>query len=314
MARVTKKRFTPEINRELAKLNVKDNIFNFLFIGMDWGIIALSMAFGIYFNNIPSYLLAIILIGSRMRALENLLHNGSHGMLFAHPKLNNCLTRLFCAYPIFLSFNLYKQSHMDHHRWLGDYEMDPDLIRYRKLGIDKMPFSKSKTVWTLIKIFGLVGIPKYVYGSIASTLLHRDRNNELLPRLIFLVAANGLFIYAMSVEIWIKFWLIPYFTTFQMIRFLAEISEHGGLYGRTDQEIGLARNNTDHLMSFFIYPHSDNYHLTHHLFPAIAHHKMRAAHQIMMQDEDYRKANMCHGYFVNGSKEVNTTFAQLSTG
>lgn len=311
MARATKKRFAQDINNDLYKLRIKNNYSNIFYIGMDWAIIVGSIIAACNSNSWIVYFTAIFLIGSRMRALENLLHNGSHGMLFANPTVNNLATKLFCAYPIFLSFNLYKDSHMDHHRWLGDKDKDPDYLRYQKLGIDQLPFTKQKMYLNLLRMFLLVGIPKYVYGTVANTLLHKDRNNELAARIIFLVSIGALISIFFSYTVIVKFWLVPYFTTFQIIRYLAEISEHGGLYGRSDKEVALARNNTATFMSFFIYPHNDNYHLIHHLFPVITHYKMPEAHAIMLRDDEYRAAHTCHGYFFNLGNKNQCTLNEL---
>ncbi len=314
--RASKLQFSKDISTQISELYEKDNYKNIYYIGLDWSIIISSILLANKYHNLITYCIAIFLIGSRMRALENLLHNGSHGMLFANRTVNLIVTKLLCAYPIFLSYNLYRQSHMDHHRWFGNVNHDPDLIRYIKLGIDKLPYSPIHMLLTILKMFILIGIPKYVYGTISATLLHSDRNNELIQRVLYIVIVFSITSYFWSFDVVLKFWLIPYFTIFQMIRYLAEISEHGGLYGTSEREIDLARNNTDNFMSFFIYAHSDNYHLIHHLFPAVSHFNMKKAHKILLGDPEYKQAHTCHGYFFNfnflGLGKGKTTFKDLT--
>ncbi len=157
----SKLKFSKDICVRIANLYNKDNYISIYYLSMDWAIIIISILLANKYPNLTMYCIAIFFIGSRMRALENLLHIGSHRMLFANRTINLIVTKLFCAYPMFLSYNLYKDSHMDHHRWLGNIDLDPDLIRYRKLGIDKLPFSPIRMFLTILKMFSLIGIPKY---------------------------------------------------------------------------------------------------------------------------------------------------------
>lgn len=61
----------------------------------DWFVIFSSILISVTFNNILIYLVAIILIGSRMRAFDNLMHEACHRSLFTNKFWNKWITCLF---------------------------------------------------------------------------------------------------------------------------------------------------------------------------------------------------------------------------
>ncbi|HGX1333098.1 TPA: fatty acid desaturase, partial [Staphylococcus aureus] len=94
----------------------------------------------------------------------------------------------------------------------------------------------------------------------------------------------------------ILYWFIPLLTTFQIIRYWAEMAEHSGL--NNDSELTASRNTFGMPWTIFLFhPHHDNFHLVHHLFPAIPHYNLKKAHIILMKDQKYREAHHCTGFF-----------------
>ncbi|GEP85578.1 fatty acid desaturase family protein [Staphylococcus piscifermentans] len=74
--------FSREIKGELKPLMKKDNYHNIFALTLDWLVIFGSAYLSIYTESIFIYLLSIILIGSRMRAFDNLMHEACHHSLF----------------------------------------------------------------------------------------------------------------------------------------------------------------------------------------------------------------------------------------
>lgn len=285
----------------------------FIAIAIDYGYIALAITIGIIYKNLFIYLLAILIIGSRMRALENLVHEASHVNLCKKQKVNNFIGLLFCAIPIFSSLNAYRISHFKHHRYLGNYENDPDLIRYKLLGIDKLPSGKSNLIINFMKIISLYHMPKYLYGTLLTFVYDNQASKaELYIRLSCYLLASYIFTITESWYYFLIFWIIPFFTVFQIIRYFAEISEHGGLYSEKEK-IKMTRNNICHpILRFILYPHNDSYHLLHHLIPGIPFYNLKQAHQILLSDSLYRSLNHCHGYFFKTNhRALPTTLSQM---
>lgn len=117
--------FSREINRQIAELKQLDNWHGLLALLEDCELI--SVAIWLSLNFPIFYPIALVLIGSRMRALATILHESSHRTLAANPLLNDLLGYL-AAYSILQIPAAYYESHtLDHHRYLGDLNRDPDL-------------------------------------------------------------------------------------------------------------------------------------------------------------------------------------------
>jgi fatty acid desaturase len=81
-------------------------------------------------------------------------------------------------------------------------------------------------------------------------------------------------------------WVLPMLTVLQVILRLRAIAEHGAV---TDlaSPLTAARSNRTHgsaanwLGRAFLFPHHVNYHLEHHLYPAVPHYRLPAVHRAL---------------------------------
>src|SRR3990167_2344615 len=306
------KKYRPDLFRILDKLNKKSHWYNFVFLFMDYGLIFLSIAASIGFHNPFIYFISVLVIGSRMRALENLLHETSHGALFKSRFLNNTLGLFLCAFPIGSSLHAYRKSHMAHHTYLGNKEKDPDLIRYTKIGVDALPFEKNRLIARFLRVIFLRDSLMYLKNTFSSFVYVKGTPmKELGMRLCFFFIASAVILFQGWGVYFVLYWVIPFLAPLQVIRFFSEISEHGGLYRERD-EIMMTRNNLiNPVARFFIYPHGDAYHLTHHLLPAVPHYHLSRAHQILMNWDPYAKAHHCYGYFKAGLTGLPVSFGEM---
>lgn len=107
--------FSKKIKKELKPLMKKGNYHNMIYLSLDWLVILGSVSLSIYSGSILIYIISIILIGSRMRAFDNLMHEACHRSLFTNKFYNKWITCIFVAFPIFTSFTAYCNSHFQHH-------------------------------------------------------------------------------------------------------------------------------------------------------------------------------------------------------
>ncbi len=291
-----------------------DNFTNFIYLFLDYLLIALSIALSIYYGNFFVYSLAILIISSRMRALENLLHEASHRKLFKNRRLNDIAGMILCAFPVFNSFYAYRISHGQHHQHLGDIQLDPDHIRYEALKIESALSNPKAFMKKIARIIFLIDMPKFILGTIQPFMFnHETPKHEVIARAIFYFVLFSLLTYFTIWKYFILYWIVPYFSVFQMIRFLSEITEHGKLYQNTHSVYKMSRNNICHpIVAFFLYPHVDNLHLLHHLLPNVPHYVAYRLHNDLMSDPLYaKKGKHCYGYFLKRHAERPTTISDL---
>lgn len=263
-------------------------------LAFDWGLILVSWLLVVRVS--PWFApLAVLLIGCRQRALGNLLHDAGHKVLFASPKHADALSNLFLGYPLWSPVHRYRDLHGKHHTHLGVEELDPDLIHAEEdlQGTSWQLFLRHSFDWAMFKGNLVAHLPKMGGRALAMTALWWS---------VFLgalyLASDGL-----GVLVFAGLWIVSRATVFHWITTFREISDHVGL--EPGSVLGFTRN-SPHLpfLSFFIHPHQNNYHLTHHLAPRVPFHRLHAAHEIFMAVPDYARAHHCDRYFSGGRSVV----------
>ena len=68
----------------------------------------------------------VLFLGTRMRGLNNIIHECSHAT-FSVERADNAKIGKVCAALLFNSFTAYRDEHLSHHAHLGDYDHDMDL-------------------------------------------------------------------------------------------------------------------------------------------------------------------------------------------
>lgn len=303
-----KYRSPPEIRRVLKPLLRLNNWRGVLAVAEDYAVIGVAVYLSLL--NFYFYPLSVLFIGSRQRALTSILHESCHLTLTRNRRLNNCLGRWFAGCVVFQSHDAYRRSHVvRHHAFLGDAKRDPDYINCIETGLDAVKTPREFVHGFVLKTILLGNVPSYLKYLVANRLAAISKKpSELLGLIVtqvqifaVLQAAGGGFGY-------ILFWLVPFFTSFQIIGWLSEIAEHYRLYQRNHSTLEMTRNRFPSWWErLFVGMHGDNYHLTHHLFAGIPFWNLQQAHAILMRDPAYRAVNQCSGGIVSapaGRKSV----------
>jgi fatty acid desaturase len=226
-----------------------------------------------------------------------LAHDAAHYRLFSNRALNDLVGRLL-AIAAGLSMCTYRVVHRLHHNHLYGRQ-DPDIALHggyprgkgyllRKLATDLT----GLTAWkTYSYFFGApaanteTNIAQRPLDDTAPALRRaalRDRNTVVavqiaLPLIIVTVFGwSGLLKY-------VALWVLPALTVLQAILRLRAIFEHGAPAGY-DSPLRAARTNlAGPLMRLALFPHHVNYHVEHHLFPAVPHYNLARLHAELTQ-------------------------------
>lgn len=260
-----KRQYIKEIREIARKPPAKRNIYNFI---LDIGLIASSILASTALQSFWAYTFSIIIIGSRMRGIMNLLHESSHINLAPHDKRLNKLLGQACALPLLMTRETYTKNHIKHHLHFGDSKKDPDLIRYRSVfgGIaEKNP--KQLDVWAGA-ILSFRNFLVYAYKDPIQEIVTSGWKH-FLTIAIFWSGAVVSFALLGGLKLLLLYWVIPYLTSFKVICYVTELIEHFGIYGEPN-DLDRSRNiSANKLTEFLFWPHGDNYHLAHHLFPFV---------------------------------------------
>lgn len=299
--------FSAETKQALRVLQQRNNMVNFFYIAADWALIAGAIVFSKLVGGWLSYVIAVAVIASRQRAFDNLTHEASHNSLFKSQKLNNIMCSLFTAFPLFTSFTAYKDSHFTHHRHLSE-EVDPDLKRYKLIGLDNPPHAGvTFALKHVLSPLTMLHVPLYIYGTLRSFIYSKETPLlEQLARLgywVLLVGCSIRFHFGLDL---VLYWIVPYVTILQVIRYFAEMSEHAGLMTNEDPLMKTRNVFGNRVFLKLVYPHHDHYHLIHHLFAGIPHYNLPKAHKILMKEPSYCEAKHCMGYFFSPIRGVNS--------
>jgi len=274
---------------EWVKKHSKQNLLKtFMAIFFNYLLIGLSVYCFTLFNNFTSYIIAIAIIGARQHALLILMHDGAHWRLANNKKTNDIISNLFLSYPLFVSVENYRSSHLEHHKSLNT-EFDPDYIRKRGQSDWRFPKSKNKIlVLFLLDLlgYGLIEMMKKIMRFNVSAKDGKPKKNYI--KLSFYISFFSLLLITHQLSNWVILWLIPALTLLPALLRLRSIAEHFGL--SWSEELTSSRNtNTNFLENLLLSPHNVSQHLDHHLFPSVPFYNLRLLSKRLLLIQNYKK-------------------------
>ena len=224
-----------------------------------------------------AYLLAFVLMGRAFALLNILGHEAAHRLLFADRRTNDLLGRWGLAYPGFVPFDVYRRSHMAHHRdEMGPDE--PDLSLYAGYPVSRASM-RRKLTRDLVGISGWKNLRPLLQASAQA------RTRPLAVRILGTQAAIAVALTlggGLSEGVWWLYpvlWLGPWMTIWRVSNRLRALAEHGGMTRSDD------RRQTTHvvrqrpLARFFMVPYHTGWHLAHHVDPGVPWRNLPAFHR-----------------------------------
>ncbi len=220
-----------------------------------------------------------LFIGTRLRGLNNIVHECSHSSFSEHRDDNVAIGRV-CSALLTGCFKSYKDDHLSHHAHLGDYEHDRELAVIEQLGLHD-----PLTPRTILRHFltPLTGRHLKMYSRI--NFSGEDGRFFFWFKVALLVAMTVFTVFEPLTSVF--FVLIPLFYVFPTLNFWTDCLDHAGLVGETD-ELRASRNVLAPApLRYVFFPRNDCYHLVHHLFPQVPARHLKTAHQELSADPEY---------------------------
>lgn len=283
----------------LTQLSAAQSIFG---IAKTLGLIAAAVALAVLTWPSPWMILSVCILATTHHALFILAHEAAHYRLFANRALNEAVGR-FLGMAGGVSMCTYRVTHRLHHNHLYTAD-DPDTAihggyprgkayLWKKLGQDILGLNAWKTF-------------AYFFGSPA---INADTNQEIRPlddtspqlraaarsdRWMVLAFHVGAPLLALALGGWqvllmyAVLWMLPLVTVLQPILRVRAICEHGAVEdlsspltaARSNRSSGSALN---WLGRVVLFPHHVNYHLEHHLYPAVPHYHLPRLHRLLAE-------------------------------
>jgi len=265
------------------------NCFSIIFLHVGSAIIFTSSAlylwqFDKFYGAIAS-VFAFLFVGTRFRALANILHECTHNGFAPYYRLNSIFSHIICVV-LFYSLDSYKKHHRTHHAFTGDYEKDLEFGPIQHFLLHK-DFNRTRLFEHIHRLVTLQYIGHYIGG--VALDLKEDKFWLILRSLYILTIVFSSIYFGLGSyqSIGLMLFLIaPVFTIVPTITYIMDIIDHGGLLGNENMA-ERARNYTTKstLLNFLIFPHHDSYHLVHHMFPSMPTRDLHTCHEILLEEE-----------------------------
>lgn len=284
----------PELVKQLNRI---DPVKSALAVLHTVGVTAVLIGFGAWFWTWWAVIPAVILIATRQQAFFVLAHDAAHYRMFERRWLNDLVGR-FCGTVVGISMCSYRVVHRLHHNHL--YEpVDPDLPIHagyprgrayivRKLAKDLL----GGTAWKTYRYF--FGNPALNSATDTDTSTRNRPLDDTSPALRAAARRDRWGVLAFHVLMpvaaisagfgwqYLVLWALPLVTVLQPILRFRAICEHG-MVRDVGSPLTAARTNTGPgWVRWLIFPHHVNFHIEHHMYPAIPHYNLAAAHREMV--------------------------------
>ena len=265
-----------------------------------WLLIGATAAIALTYWSWPVAIAAVVLIGTQQHALFILSHDAAHYRLFENRGLNDLIGRI-CASAAGLSMCTYRVIHRLHHNHLYG-EQDPDIALHGGYPRGKWYLAKK----LLKDLSGLTAVKTYSYffGNPAKSIgaegaptpladtssrLRAAARSDQRCVIALQLAMPALILWLggwQALMLYLVLWVLPAVTVLQAILRLRAVCEHGAVVDLSSP-LTAARTHLPRLDAAWLlaramlFPHHVNYHVEHHLYPAVPHYNLKRLHELL---------------------------------
>ncbi len=285
--------FTPE---EWASVSRQSVWLGPVLVASAWAVIIGASALFIYAPNPLTYVLAVMLIGTRQLGLAILEHEAAHGTLHPNAKLNDWMAEWLCGGPVGGSLKRYRPYHLTHHKYTEQPE-DPDI------GLSR-PFPVTRGSLNRKFVRDLTGQTFYKQR-IAPFIAHMRGETRKPPRVPdtpgrrFWIA-QGVIVVATSLLgywwAWPALWIVPMATWFPLVTRLRAMGEHTMVNTQEDPFTHARTTLANPLERLFIAPFWVHYHCEHHCFMYVPCYNLEKTHRMLMLKGFGERMRVTKGY------------------
>lgn len=222
----------------------------------------------------------MVFIATRLRGLNNIVHECSHAT-FAEHRADNVAIGKVCSALTLGSYVDYRKEHLSHHAHLGDYERDLDLQGIESLRLHD-PLTPRVVLRHLVTPLIFRQLPHYLNINLSAN----DGRKYQMFKIGILVAVSMLTIaFPLTMAL---FAILPFVAIYTALNYWADCLDHAGLVPTSEDLEGSRNVLAPKALAWLLFPRNDGYHLVHHLFPHVPARHLPAAHSALLEDSVYR--------------------------
>ncbi len=259
-------------------------------IAFAWGLILGSITLFAWYPSVLTFVLAVLIIGSRQLGFAVLMHEAAHRALFKTGWLNDWAAQWLCARPIMGDTPSYRAYHLVHHRHVQT-EHDPDLPLSAKFPTTRdsliRKFTRDLTGRTGLKL-RLAQIRQALSLGFdddairGAKMAQNFQAPSLLPSLVCNAVIFAVFWVIGDWWYWFAFWALPLLTWYQFVIRVRNIAEHAVLRDVTDPLQYARTTYADPITALFFAPYWVNFHLEHHLVMHVPCWRLPRMHRMLL--------------------------------
>jgi fatty acid desaturase len=301
-------------NDRLKALCEKSDLRAWCGLGINYLLITAAFAAVIIWPNPLTFICAMIVLGGRILGLAILMHDCAHDAFFKSKKLNRWVGQWLCAAPVLADLDGYRTYHLKHHRTAGSEE-DPDRSNYKGYPVNPRSLARKifRDLTGLTGLKTLIIIYKMNAGLVAYQLSYSQSElqntgpwfapplralKNLSPTLVYHASLFSLFWFfghPLAYLLWPASWL----TTYMFFSRIRNAAEHAATPNIYDLE---PINNTrttyaNWLERMTFAPNYVNYHLEHHILPAVPGYRLKTFHKELISTGALKDADIRVSYW-----------------
>ncbi|AMP04946.1 fatty acid desaturase family protein [Collimonas pratensis] len=250
------------------------------------------------------FVLSGFVLACKQHALGVIMHDATHHRLFKNAMLNEIASNWLCAFPTGMVTSSYRRGHLPHHLFTNKPN-DPYWVRL--VADDNYSFPKPRRAFYRILLGDLCGLHLRSWWPVirywtgwAFVFDNREKmlsTSERIQFVAFWLCAAALVTVLEAWPCFLLLWLLPMFTLTLAFTRIRIIAEHD--LAQNERELERTRHvDGSWLERLALAPLNINYHVAHHLFPAVPLYNLPKMHAILMKDEGFRaEASLWPRYF-----------------
>lgn len=292
--------FTPE---EWSRLTSRSSWRGMWLVAHAWGTIAGSIALVTLWPNPLTWLVAVMIVGTRQLGLAILMHEAAHGGLHANKRVNEFVGQWLCAVPVGADLASYRSYHLQHHRFTQQPE-DPDLSLSAPFPISKESY-KRKAIRDLSgQTFVKQRLPLFLSlfkpADKHAPVEHESfvaTGREKMARFLALNALLFVLFWLACAGVWyFGVWLVAMATWLSLVTRIRNIAEHACTSTGEDPFSHARTTLAGPIERALIAPYWVNFHAEHHLFMYLPCYRLPEAHRLLVEKGLIKRMEVRPGY------------------